>query len=110
VVERTAKSSPLSERDVARAAIELARASAGSAGVHHRTTHVGFYLVDDGVNDLERQARVTTSPLEAIYRLGRRYPLAFYLGPILLLTLLALAGLPPCWSPAVHRPCWSRSR
>ncbi len=92
VVERTAKRSPLSERDVARAAIELARASAGSTGVHDRTAHVGYYLVDDGLAALERQARVTTSPLEAIDQLGRRYPLAFYLGAIVLLTVLALAG------------------
>jgi cellobiose phosphorylase len=93
VVERTAKHSLLSERDVARGAIELARGSAGSAGPNHRTAHVGFYLVDDGVAELEERARVTTSLLERIYKSGRRYPLACYLGSIVLVTLLCVCGV-----------------
>ena len=92
VVERTAKHSLLSERDVARAAIELARASAGRASPHRRRAHVGFYLVDEGLGDLEARARVTATPLEHIYKLGRRHPLACYLGAILLITLLGTGG------------------
>jgi cellobiose phosphorylase len=92
VVERTAKQSLLSERDVARAAIELARASAGAADAPPRTAHVGYYLVDDGLADLELRTRVSISPLQRIYKWGRRHPLTCYLGSIVFVTLMGSCG------------------
>ncbi len=85
VVEKTAKSSPRSENEVARQAVQLARE--GAVGGSDRR-HVGFYLVDKGLAQLERLTEVRSSPLEALRKAGRRYPLPLYCGTILLMTLL----------------------
>ena len=92
VVEKAAKYSPLSERDVARTAVELARANAGTLGPRDRTAHVGYFLLDEGVDKLERMARVATPLAGAIAHFGRTHSAALYLGSILLLSLLAAGG------------------
>ena len=83
-IEATAKASPLSEGEVAREAMRLARAAA---------VHVGFYLIDRGLPELERATRARVSLLEAARRSGRRTALPLYLGAIALLTGLFSAGL-----------------
>ncbi|MGA9261933.1 MAG: hypothetical protein WBV95_08160, partial [Desulfobacterales bacterium] len=64
VVEKTAKSSPFSETEVARKAIQLAHAGAARKGGDDREAHIGFYLIDEGLAQLERMAEVHRSPLE----------------------------------------------
>ena len=54
-VEEMAKRSDLSEGDVARHAIHLARKQSTEQGDHDRSAHVGFYLVDKGRIQLEQQ-------------------------------------------------------
>jgi len=49
VVEKIAKSSPLSESKVAAKAIQLAREGAAKKGGDDRAAHVGFYLIDKGL-------------------------------------------------------------
>ncbi|MGC9966168.1 MAG: glucoamylase family protein [Syntrophobacteraceae bacterium] len=88
VVEKIAKNSPCSESEVARKAIQLAHDGAAREDGDERVGHVGFYLVDKGLAQLERLAEVRSSPLEALRRAGRRYPLPLYGGTILLLTIL----------------------
>ncbi len=56
VVEKIAKSSRLSEGEVARKAIQLAREGAARKGSDDRAAHVGFYLIDKGLPQLERAA------------------------------------------------------
>jgi cyclic beta-1,2-glucan synthetase len=91
-VERNARNSRLSEEDVARAAIGLAHAGAAGMGDDPRTGHVGFYLVDKGLPQLERAAEVRL-PLAAALRRGLGgSPLLLYLGAIALLTA-TIAGL-----------------
>ncbi|SHL35008.1 Cellobiose phosphorylase [Nitrosospira sp. Nsp11] len=85
VVERVAKASPVSEVEVARRALAMARDAAAVADDEARA-HVGFYLVDDGLPDLEAAVRVRFSFLEKLWRIGRRYPLFHYLGAIVLIT------------------------
>jgi cellobiose phosphorylase len=107
VVEKIAKKSRYSESEVARKAIQAAREAAaeglsGNPGWRshrpvrkdgdERAAHVGFYLVDKGLAQLERLAEVRSSPLEALRKAGRRYPLPLYGGAILLMTVL-FAGL-----------------
>ncbi len=62
VVERIAKSGRLSEAEVASAAVRLARESAargdGNRDHDDRAAHVGFYLIDKGLAQLERLAGV----------------------------------------------------
>ena len=106
VVERIAKASRLSEGEVARKAIQLAQEDTASTtaragtpgGAHgvtggHRTSHVGYYLIDKGLPRLERAAEVRSSIAEAVQRTGCRFPLLLYLGTILLLTLIFAGSL-----------------
>ena len=83
-IEAMAKASPLAEGEVAREAIRLAHAGAA---------HVGFYLIDQGLPELERTARVRVSVLDALRRSSRRNSLALYLGAIALVTGIFSAGL-----------------
>jgi cellobiose phosphorylase len=92
-VETIARYSRLPERDVARKAIELAEASAREKGIQDRSAHVGFYLVDKGLEVLECAAAMRHPWQTAIPRRIRRFPLAFYAGGVTALTLLGTAGL-----------------
>src|SRR5205807_1167358 len=90
---KVAKSSPLSESEVALKAIELAQQSADRNGIGDRTAHVGFYLIDKGLPQLEQAAERRHTVLEKIARFVRRKPLLFYLGAIVLLTAVFTAAL-----------------
>ena len=92
VVEKMAKSSRLSEGDVARKAIQLAHEAAAGKSGDGRAAHVGFYLIDKGFPHLEQTAEVRLSTLEALQRMGRRFPLLIYLGTIMLMTLIFTGG------------------
>jgi cyclic beta-1,2-glucan synthetase len=98
VVEEVAKQSRQSEYDVARDAIQLAQAVAAERP-DDRTAHVGYYLIDRGRAALERSQQMKVNPRMLVGRLGRRFPLFFYLCGVLLVTagatdmfLLAAAG------------------
>ena len=93
VVEKIARSSPLSEYEVARKAIQLARDSVTSPDGDDRAAHVGFYLIDKGLPQLEQTAEARLSASDALPRLAGRFPLSIYLGPILLMTAAFTAGL-----------------
>ncbi len=89
VVEKIAKSSRLSEDEVAREAIRLAGESAGSMDDDdNRAKHVGFYLLDKGLIQLEGLAGVHVSSTERVQRAIHRFPLSFYLGTICMMTVI----------------------
>ncbi|MEK7713044.1 MAG: cyclic beta 1-2 glucan synthetase, partial [Nitrospirota bacterium] len=110
VVEKIAKSSRLSESEVARKAIQLARESAahndGNQGCDDRPAHVGFYLIDKGLAQLEQLAEARLSVSESIRKLSSRFPLLLYAGTIMLMTTIfsghllakAHAGGLPVWA------------
>ncbi len=98
VVEKIAKSSDLSESEVARKAIQLAYEGAARKEGDDRAAHVGFYLIDEGLAQLERIAEVHLSPAEALRKFGRRFPLLLYGGTILLMTAI-IAG---CFAAKAH--------
>jgi cellobiose phosphorylase len=85
MVERLAKKSYCSESGVADHAVQLA-SEAASNNMTDRETHVGFYLIGEGVAQLRQRAGVHSSPLDVLYSFGRRHPLLIYVGSILLLT------------------------
>ena len=58
VVEKIAKSSALSESEVARKAIQLAEEGAARRAGEERAAHVGFCLIDKGLPQLKRTAEV----------------------------------------------------
>ena len=88
VVEKMAKGSRLSENEVARAAINLARKAGDGLDSNNRENHVGFYLMDKGLALLERCAGVRTSSTEMLRKTIHRFPLPFYLGTICALTAI----------------------
>jgi len=91
---------------VARKAVELARAAAvigAGAGSDTRTGHVGYYLIDQGLAELERTAQVRLSGAQALRRTAGRHSLPLYLGGIasvtaiitgILLTRVLAVGMP----------------
>jgi cellobiose phosphorylase len=93
VVERIANSSPLSEGQVARLAIQLTQVRATIKGCHDREAHVGFFLIDKGLPQCERTAKVRRSPAETLRGIADRFPLLVYLSPILLIVALLTGGL-----------------
>ncbi|MGA8006137.1 MAG: cyclic beta 1-2 glucan synthetase, partial [Burkholderiales bacterium] len=103
--ESMAKRSPLSEGEVARTVIRLACAAAES-GAGDRARHVGYYLIDKGVRELEQAAQVRLSGSEAVRRTASRFPLSLYLGAIGLIAAVvsgallarALAAGAPVWA------------
>ncbi len=93
VVERTAKNSRRSESDVARQAIQLAQEEVTDHGGDERTSHVGYYLIDEGLEKLEHRTKARLSPTEWLRRVGCRFPLLFYGGNILVVTVVLAGGL-----------------
>jgi len=91
VIEGVARRSTCSEMAVAREAIVLAQAAAAQRGRHDRSAHVGYYLIDRGRQHLEHAVGCRLSWKSRISRVSRHLRLPLYLGPILLLTLLATA-------------------
>jgi cyclic beta-1,2-glucan synthetase len=93
VIEDVARGGSCSELAVARAAITLAQTAAARSGSHDRSAHVGFYLIDHGRQSLERAVGCRLSWRMRASRACRHVRLPLYLGPILLLTALATAGV-----------------
>ncbi|MGD9505552.1 MAG: glucoamylase family protein [Syntrophobacteraceae bacterium] len=88
VVEKIAKNSALSENEIASEAILLAREGLALKGRDDRAAHVGFYLIDKGLAQLERLAGTRVSPVEALHKFSSRFPLLLYGGSILLMTAI----------------------
>ena len=89
VIEDVAKASSRSELAVAREAIILAQKAAEQTSLNDRRIHVGYYLIDDGRQSLERAVGCHFSWNRRFIRACSRFRLFLYLGPILLLTALA---------------------
>ena len=71
----------------------LAQQGAGRKGGDDREAHVGFYLIDKGVPQLERAAEVRLSTSDALQRTSGRFPLLLYVGTIVLMTGVFTGGL-----------------
>jgi cellobiose phosphorylase len=94
VVERIAKRGRLAEPAVAQAAVDLALAAPGNGAADaYRRRHVGYYLVDDGLGELERRCEFRAPPGLALYRWALRHPNVVFVGGILAGTLAALAAV-----------------
>lgn len=86
VVERIAKNSLLSENDIAKLAIDLAKREENENS--YRKRHVGYYLIDKGLKDLENEAQTHVSVMQSLQRRGMQFPLFLYLGSIIFLAVL----------------------
>jgi len=95
VVEAAARQSQSSEWDVARLAVDLAQpAPRGS-----REQCVAYYLLDEGLPELEKRLRRRIPWRERWLRLVHRHPTSLYLGSLAALT----AGLSGAFQLAAHR-------
>jgi cyclic beta-1,2-glucan synthetase len=105
VVERIAKRTRRAEFDVARAAIMLARDAAQRAPDDQRLAHVGYYLIDEGLPQLEAITDYVPTIRERVYRAVVSHALPAYFVSILLLLLAVLGALigalPPAGAGAV---------
>ena len=93
VIEKIAKDSNLTEKEVAQRAIRVAQEGAVSNGNEDRTAHVGFYLIDKGLKQLENLSKVHFSVFASLRKVGCRVPFLIYIGSIILLTVIITAGL-----------------
>ena len=91
VVEDVAKHSLLSEPDVARRAVDLASKTATLHGVTHRTSHVGYFLIDSGLPEFERIVGRRWSISNCLARWAKSQSLPIYLGAIFAFALLFTA-------------------
>jgi cyclic beta-1,2-glucan synthetase len=89
VVESIARIAPCAEADVARTAIELAARQATVDDA--RRAHVGYYLLDDGRTELEREVGARTPATLRWSRACRARALPLYGGAIVLGTLAFVA-------------------
>ena len=103
VVDKLAKRSRLSETEVARAAIGLACQAAVDHGDFDHRAHVGYYLIDCGLPQLEHAVTARYPAFERLRKVVGRSPLALYLGAILLMTaIFAGASLAQATGDGVH--------
>jgi cyclic beta-1,2-glucan synthetase len=93
VVERIAKNSDKTEQEVAQMAIDFAKENAELQGAQDRTAHVGYFLIDKGLDRLQQAAGMKYSLLALWQKFIRKYPYTFYLGNIFLITLLFGSGM-----------------
>ncbi|MGC8492317.1 MAG: GH36-type glycosyl hydrolase domain-containing protein [Syntrophobacteraceae bacterium] len=105
VIEKIAKKSLRSENEVARKAVQLAQDGLAGKRYDERAAHVGFYLIDKGLDQLERTMELRLSPSEALRKVGRRFPLLLYGGAILLVSVL-FAALPEMKAYGSGLPGW----
>ncbi|MBI5076360.1 MAG: cyclic beta 1-2 glucan synthetase [Nitrospirae bacterium] len=94
VVEKIAKSSLLSESEVALKAIGLAAAPQDNGQTaNNRSAHVGFYLIDRGLLQLEQAAGLRRTASGYLKRISHAFPSPFYVGLIALITMFITGGI-----------------
>lgn len=97
VIDGLAKRSTLSEIDIAHIVLKMAQqadtANSNNPPIAQPASHIGYYLIDLGINQLEAAVGARISLLDRIRAFFGRMPLTLYLGSILLLTLLISACL-----------------
>lgn len=92
VIEEVAHSSSCKESAVAQATITLAQAAAQQLGSQHRTSHVGYFLIDHGRHELERALSCHLTWKARASRVFQHFRLTLYLAPILLLSTLVISA------------------
>lgn len=92
VIEKIARRTKASELEIARHAVALAAKALGAAPGDPRRAHVGYYLIDRGRPEMERDVGFRRRLAERFFHAGLNHPTAAYFGSIALLTC-AILGL-----------------
>ncbi len=93
VVERIARRTGRPESEVARTAIARARAWIEQGAGDPRRAHIGYYLIDDGLDELERETGYRPAAPEGVDRWIRRHPNVVFVGGVVSATVAALAAV-----------------
>jgi cellobiose phosphorylase len=107
VIEQLAKRCSHTEVQVAEATLALAQENRepSRGGLDTRTRHIGYYLVGSGLATLERRLAVRYPAGSVLRKLGRRAPLATYLGAIVAFALLFTSSVAlHAWHGGVEGP------
>jgi cyclic beta-1,2-glucan synthetase len=106
VIERIARRTKRSESDIARLVLGLTRSAVALAGADPRREHVGYYLLDDGLAQLERDTGYAPHVREWVVRAIRQRPTLAYLGALSTAMVAAMAALFWLGGPTLW-PQWS---
>jgi len=87
-IENISRNSRYSESEVAQKVVELAGNNAKTNSLDDKKSHVGYYLIDNGLDYLESITHKHFSIHKYLSKVFRRYPLLFYLGSIFTFTSL----------------------
>ena len=88
VVEKMSRQSDVSEQEIARKVIHLAETAAIISHADDRRSHVGYYLVGKGVEQIEKEIKLKIPFKERVQKTVRRFPLLVYSGAIFIITLI----------------------
>ncbi len=98
-IEKLASGYQVSEFHIAKEAVKLAKAAyeqAKNVGANDiqvkRACHVGYYLIDNGVKDLEDRIDYKTKPVRKAADIVKHYPGTFYYGLMLIITAVLTAA------------------
>ena len=87
VVERISKHSEVEEQKVAELAISFAKENIGN--IKARTSHVGYFLIGDGLCRLEEATKARITVRDRCNRFFNKTPLFFYVGGIAVISFLS---------------------
>ncbi|MBL0309683.1 MAG: cyclic beta 1-2 glucan synthetase [Bacteroidetes bacterium] len=93
VVESLSKKSKLSEEEVARIAIQLMQESAQTPSSDQSATHVGYYLIGQGLEQTKRTAKINSSGIRKMQDSIQKHGFLYYLLFILLITIGIAAAI-----------------
>ncbi len=93
VVERIAHAANIPETEVAQKALDLTKQANVDTGVISKFNHIGYYLIDKGMSQLEAAVNCRFGILESISRKINRMPVFLYIFSIVILTLVFSAGM-----------------
>ena len=93
VVERVSKSCDLSETEVAQKAIELTQQNKNDDSGSERKEHVGYYLIDKGLEETEHASCMRYTLRLKINRAAAKMPVFIYIFSIFFLAIVFAAGL-----------------
>ncbi len=106
-VERLAKKTGHRERSVARWAVDLARRHVTSDTAESAIrSHVGYYLVDKGITELEALAGYRPALVERLARYGTERPNLVLVGGVTLCMIGAIVTVIVLGQPVVERAVW----
>ncbi len=88
IIERIAKRTKTDELKVAARVIEIADQAKRKNPDDQRYSHIGFYLIDEGLDSIEREFDYRTRFSENLLRVVLKYPTFFYFGLMMFLTAL----------------------